>query len=50
MCIQATAPLLVPLVSAVDHPHSEVELGTGTAESQVSAPAGLCSVQQVEDH
>lgn len=45
-----TAPLLVPVVSAVDYPHSEVKLGTRTAESEVSAPAGLCSFQYAEGH
>lgn len=45
-----TAPLLVPVVSAVDYPHSEVKLGTRTLESEVSAPAGLYSFQYVEGH
>lgn len=45
-----TAPFLVPVVSAVDYPHSEVRLGTRTAESEFSAPAGLCSFQYVEGH
>lgn len=45
-----TGPLLVPVVAAVDYPHSEVKLGTRTAESEVPAPAGLCSFQYVEGH
>lgn len=45
-----TASFLVPVVPAVDYPHSEVRLGTRTAESEVSAPAGFCSFQYVEGH
>lgn len=43
-----TAPLLASVVSAIDYPHSGVKVGTRTAESEVSAPAGLFCFQYVE--